>query len=179
MGFWKRLSVVFVIECFLSFLSCYVTFANHLEYSTVPPCNGNIPTCKNENETAVCLSLEKSKVGIEYIDSQDGKKENKFQVSCDVPDSVFPQCVDITESNQVAPEYVVVECIEIPKCEPVGNDSKLVAICSTNKKAGCRGTSEEPTCVGSEPICESGFAVCDNKNNWQISSYINPTPLSK
>lgn len=135
------------IALFSCTLLCLSVNAQEIKYSMGPKCNGSQVTC-GANETPVCLFLE---FGVHLTSSDEGSpKDQKMYVpSCQLES--IPTCVEEIAGG-LAPDNVVVECVEFVQCE----EDK--ARCTDGKIAKCLGYGNELNgcnCAdGSNPICD-------------------------
>ena len=145
-----------------------VSFAQELKYSTRPVCQNNNVICRDSNEVAVCLSLDR-KVHIETTTLATGEKVNRFQPSCGAfADNLLPYCIDIAEDGEPYAKNAVLECIEFVNCS--AGEKNNTGQCSDGKVPACLGDYKEPNCTATaENICENGaIPVCELR--WQASA---------
>ncbi len=156
MGGFIRLSLSLFIGILLS-LNIFSVSAQKIKYSIPPHCDkNNEVTCKiNEHydnkEIAVCIKLGSS-VQIQ--------EDLHYISGCN---SGSPECIN-ENTRVVAPEDVVIECIEFIQCQD------NVAHCSDGKIAKCLGNGNELkgcNCNdGSNPICDYTWEI-SNEGSYQ------------
>ena len=168
MGLTTRLYLVLLMGVLLT---CKVSYAQQIRYSFGPVCKENKIICPDFNEIPVCLSTD-SRVHVEQVIIND-EKVDQYKPSCGaLANDSMPTCLDVLKDGAIAPDHIVIACVEFPKCKLKETSNKLVAACSQGKIAKCLGDDEEPDCaLGDNSVCRKGVAVCDY--TWQANAQEN------
>lgn len=148
-----RISLILLIEFFL-FSSISFAQNEEIQYSLGSHCKGTSVACSGK-ETPVCVSLYPSI----HVELSEQNVTNKYIPSCS--SEVIPKCID-KETGDIASENIVIECLELAKCE-VDENEQVKAICPNGEIERCVGNDNKLSgCIcedGSDPICDQSWVT--------------------